>query len=122
MAYDEKLAERVRRRLQRKPAYSERKMFGGLCFMLRGHMCCGVLKDELIVRVTPGEYAQALAWPHVRAFDFTGTPMKGFVVVRPKGCAMAQTLGRWIARGMNVAAGLPAKSRKKLVRPRRSAR
>jgi TfoX/Sxy family transcriptional regulator of competence genes len=122
MAYDEKLAERVRRRLYRRPAYAERRMFGGICFTLRGHMCCGVLNDELIVRVAPGEHAQALARPQVRAFDFTGRPMKGFVVVRPKGCATAQALAAWIARGIKVAAALPAKPRKRPARPRRTTR
>lgn len=112
MAYDEKLAGRVRRLLSRKPAFSERKMFGGLCFLLRGRMCCGVHGAELIVRVTPADQPAALAKPHVRAFDLTGRPMKGFVIVRPRGFATNSALRGWIAYGMRVTDTLPAKAAK----------
>ncbi len=94
-------------------------MFGGICFLLHGRMCCGVLKNELIARVAPEEYAQALARPHVRVLDFTGKPMKGFAVVRPRGCASDKALREWIAMGMRTAAR-PAKRRKKRARPRRT--
>jgi len=113
VAYDEKLAARVRRLLRRKTGFSERQMFGGICFLLRGRMCCGVLGDQLIARVAPEEYAQALAAPHARVLDITGRPMKGFVVVLSKGCAADQVLRAWIARGLRVAAARPAKRRKK---------
>ncbi len=81
MSFDENLATRVRRHLKRKADYPERKMFGGLCCMLNGNMCGGVLNDDLIVRVSREEYEIALKQPHTRKFDFTGKPMKGFVVV-----------------------------------------
>jgi hypothetical protein len=120
MAYDEKLAERVRRLLNREPSFSERKMFGGICFLLRGRMCCGVLGDELIVRTAADEYAAALARPHVRVFDFTGWPMKGFIVVGPRGHAAANTLRAWIDCGRRAALR-PAKRRKKRATARRRA-
>ena len=113
MAYDEKLAGRVRQLLRRKPALTERKMFGGICFMLRGNMCCGVLDEELIVRVAPEEYPTALARPHVHAFDFTGKPMKGFVVVRPRGCASDPALKEWVSHGVRFARALTPKAKRR---------
>ena len=83
MAYDERLAQRVREELADRPGYAEKKMFGGLCFLLRGNMCCGVGKDGLMVRVGPEQYESALADDHARQMDFTGRPMKGFVFVHP---------------------------------------
>ncbi|OGI45386.1 MAG: hypothetical protein A2151_06860 [Candidatus Muproteobacteria bacterium RBG_16_65_34] len=113
MSYDEKLAARVRRALNRKQGLSERKMFGGICFMLNGNMCGGVLDDELIVRVLPDEYEAAMKRPHTRAFDFTGKPMKGFVVVSPDGCRSDAALKDWVAVGARCARALPAKGAKK---------
>ena len=77
MAYDEKLAARVRGALAGRGGVEEKKMFGGLTFMLRGKMCCGVLKGDLVLRVGPDRAAGALKSPHARPFDFTGRPMKG---------------------------------------------
>lgn len=110
MGFDEILAARVRRLLGRKRGFSERKMFGGTCFMLKGHMCGGVLNGNLIVRVMPEEYGSALKRPHTRRFDFTGRPMKGFVVVRPKGCGTEKSLTNWIALGTRCALSQPAKT------------
>lgn len=118
MAYDEKLAARVRRLLSRQPELSERKMFGGICFMLRGHMCCGVLDDHLIVRVEREHYETALNRPHTRAMDITGRPMKGFVVVLPKGYAASKTFGEWLAVGTRCARSQPAKRATKKPRKR----
>jgi hypothetical protein len=84
-------------------------MFGGLAFLLRGNMCCGVLKRELIVRVPPDQTDEALAEPHMRPFDFTGRPMRGFVGVRPAGCEDDDALAGWVARAVESASGLPAK-------------
>lgn len=109
MAYDEKLARRVRRLLAGRRALTERKMFGGIAFLIRGHMCCGVLNDELIVRLEPAATARALQRPHVRAFDFTGRAMKGFVVVRPAGSRAAASLRRWLDVAQTYVASLPAK-------------
>ena len=88
---------------------AEKKMFGGLAFLLRGNMCCGVLGRELIVRVPPDETDDVLAEQHTRPFDFTGRPMRGFVVVRPAGFEDDDALAGWVARAVAVAAGLPAK-------------
>ncbi|WP_369959963.1 TfoX/Sxy family protein [Pseudomonas benzenivorans] len=87
MAYDEGLAERLREALQGQADITERKMFGGMAFMVRGHMCVGILGDVLMARVGPGAYEQALALPHVRPMDFTGRPMRGYVFVDPPGIA-----------------------------------
>src|SRR5204863_9866814 len=85
VAYDEKLAARVRAVLAKRTDMSERQMFGGLTFMVAGHMCCGVNGDELIVRLDPDGEDDALARPHARPMDFTGRPMRGFVTVQPEG-------------------------------------
>lgn len=118
MAYDEKLATRVRTLLKRKPAFTERKMFGGIAFMLRGHMCCGVLNDDLVVRVAPRGYADALAQPHVRPMDFTGRALKGFVYVGRGGWRTDRALAGWVRHGVNFVASLPAKPVKPRTPPR----
>jgi hypothetical protein len=85
VACDEDLAARVRAVLPRSKAVTERRMFGGLAFMLGGHMFCGVVKDTLMVRLGPEAASRALGQPHVRPMDFTGRPMKGMVFVDPAG-------------------------------------
>ena len=109
MAYDEKLAERVRRALAGREGLSERKMFGGIGFMLRGNMFCGIVKDQLMVRVGPEQYDDALARPHTRPMDFTGRAMRGMVYVAPEGTATDKGLKSWVERGMAFAAALPPK-------------
>ena len=81
MPYDETLAQRVREILGPQASLSERKMFGGLAFMLNGNMCCCIDKENLVVRTGPDQYESALDRPHTRLFDFTGRPMRGFVYV-----------------------------------------
>ena len=108
MGYDEKLAARVRALLADRKDVGERKMFGGLTFMVSGHMCCGVNGDELIVRLDPDDEDDALAKPHARPMDFTGRPMHGFVTVRPKGLKGAQ-LNRWVQEAVTRAESLPPK-------------
>ena len=109
MAYDEKLAERVRRVLPGDVSVSERKMFGGLAFMLDGHMACGVMGPDLMLRIGPERSALALTEPHVWAMDFTGRPLKGFVYVAPEGVASDGTLRRRIEQAVAFAASLPPK-------------
>jgi TfoX/Sxy family transcriptional regulator of competence genes len=109
MAYDEKLAERVREILARHEGLSERKMFGGIAFMLRGNMCCGVLKDDLMVRVGAERYEEALAEPHARPMDFTGRPLRTTVYVGPEGYRSDDALAAWVKRGVDFAASLPPK-------------
>jgi TfoX/Sxy family transcriptional regulator of competence genes len=109
MAFDEQLAERIRRQLGNRPDVTEKKMFGGLAFLVKGNMCCGVHGRELIVRLDPEQTAQALSKPHTRAFDLTGRPMKGWILVQPKGLTTQATLSKWVQAGMQYASSLPAK-------------
>lgn len=109
MPYDEGLAQRIRETLEDRAGVSERRMFGGLCFLLHGNMACGVSGDDLMVRVGPDAHADALARPHARKMDFTGRPMKGFVFVSPKGLESDRDLAAWVGRGADYAATFPPK-------------
>ena len=109
MSYDESLARRVEKNLRRRRGWTRKKMFGGICYMLNGNMCCGVLDDELIVRAKPDEYERAMKRPHTRVLDFTGRPMKGFVVVRPPGWRAEAALKNWITLGIRCARSRPPK-------------
>lgn len=111
MAYDQGLAQRVRERLDElePPGLAEKKMFGGVAFMLRGNLACGVLKDELIVRVGPEHYPEAIRKPHTRLFDISGKAMKGWVMVKPGGYESDEALGDWIQQGVRFALSLPTK-------------
>jgi hypothetical protein len=108
MAFDEQLAARIRTHLGKRSGLAEKKMFGGIAFLLRGNMCCGVHRDTLIVRLDPAETDGALAEPHTRVFDLTGRPMKGWILVESKGLAGAQ-LDNWVDRAAAYAGSLPAK-------------
>ena len=110
MAYDEKLAIRVRSALARYKAVAELKMFGGLCFTLRGNMCCGVLKNDLVLRVAPETATKYLAEPHVRPMDFTGRPMKNLLYIGPGGYKTAPALRKWVGRAADFALSLPPKA------------
>jgi len=103
MPYDEGLAQRIRELLEDDPRISEKRMFGGVAFMANGKMAAGIIRDELMVRVGPDGYDQALAQPHARAMDFTGRPMGGFVQVAPAGFEDDADLRAWLARGIAVA-------------------
>jgi TfoX/Sxy family transcriptional regulator of competence genes len=109
MAYDEKLAGRVRKLLAKRKAIAEKKVFGGVAFLLNGNMCCGVHGQELIVRLNPQETDQSLARPHTRVFDMTGRPIKGWILVEPAGLAREDALAKWVRVGVDYAASLPAK-------------
>ena len=109
MPYNEQLVERVRGVLAKKRNVAERKMFGGLTFMLRGNMACGVENDRLMVRVGPEAYDDALGRPHAQMMNFTGRPMKGFVFVEPAGLKSDKDLKAWVQRGVDFAMSLPAK-------------
>lgn len=109
MAYDERLAERIRKALPDRPRITEKKMFGGIAFLLDGKMFCGIVKDDLMVRVGPEAHEAMLREPHARPMDFTGRPMTGYVYVAPAGFASDVALARWVARGAKFAATLRAK-------------
>jgi TfoX/Sxy family transcriptional regulator of competence genes len=109
MAYDEALAKKVRSHLASIPGLVEKKMFGGVGFMIHGNMACGVNGQDLIVRVGPEQYEAALAEPFIRPFDMTGRPMKGWIVAKPEAYATEDELGYWIQRGVAFAQTLPAK-------------
>jgi TfoX/Sxy family transcriptional regulator of competence genes len=110
MAFDEQLASRVRALLGDRGDVSERRMFGGLTFMVSRHMCCGVNNDELIVRLCPEDEEAALAMPHARPMDFTNRPMSGFVTIAPAGLS-DRALDRLIAAAVAHAESLPPKPR-----------
>ena len=109
MAFDAALADRIRRRLGKRAGLTEKKMFGGFAFLLRGNMCCGVHGQDMIVRLDPEQSDKALREPHARVFDLTGRPMKGWLLVGPKGLASEADLGRWVDVAAGYAESLPAK-------------
>ena len=109
MAYDEGLAQRIRETLGDDPRFTEKKMFGGVAFMASGHMFCGVVKSDLMVRVGPAQDKNALAKPHARPMDFTGKPMKGYVFVDPPGIEDDDELTEWVERCHRFVQSLPPK-------------
>ena len=109
MAFSESLAGRVRNLLARRKNVEEKKMFGGVDFLLNGNLLVGVWKDLLIVRLGPDEGGEALLEPHVKEFDITGRAMKGWVLVGPEGVEDDEQLTAWIERAMRFAGTLPAK-------------
>lgn len=120
MSFDEKTAERVRRILAPRDDVVEKKMFGGLCFMVNGSMCCGLTRTALMVRVGRDRYEDALAQSHARPMDFTGRPLAGMVYVDPPGYETEAALARWIRRGVDfVSSPGPEKRRTKPSRARR---
>jgi hypothetical protein len=109
MAYDENLAARIRTVLEATNGIQEKKMFGGIAFLLNGNMACGVNGPDMIVRLAPDETDAALAEPGVRLFDMSGRPMKGWIMVAAEATAKAKDLRRWVDRGTAYAASLPPK-------------
>jgi TfoX/Sxy family transcriptional regulator of competence genes len=109
MAYDEALAERIRAVVGPDAEFSERKMFGGLAFMTGGNMFCGIVRDELMVRVGAANHDEALARPAARPMEFTGRPMRGMVFVAAPAIAEDAALEDWVRWGYTVARALPAK-------------
>lgn len=106
MAYDENLADRVRAILMSEPSLCERKLFGGLAFMLHGHMCCGIVGTDLMLRLGHEGTDAALAQPHVRPMDFTGRPMTSMVYVAPEGLRGVALRG-WVEQAVAFARTLP---------------
>jgi hypothetical protein len=112
MAYDEGLAERIRGALDERPGVSEKRMFGGIAFLVNGHMSVGIVQDKLMVRVGPESYDSVLRERHVRRMDFTGRPMKGFVYVVADGYETDADLKRWVDLGVGYVTSLAAKPSK----------
>ena len=109
MPFDEALAKRVRALLRGPHSLQEKRMFGGLAFMVNGHMCCGIVGSNFVVRTGPKQYEAALSKPHARPMDFTGRPMRGFVYVGPDGYQLTRDLKAWIQRGLHFVLALPPK-------------
>jgi hypothetical protein len=110
MAYDEGLATRVREVLGEQPGLAEKRMFGGLAFLVHGNMACGVRGDDLIVRVAADTAETAMGEPAVGPFDLTGRPMQGWLLVDANGHAQDEDLHRWVDRGLAYATSLPPSS------------
>lgn len=104
MAYDAHLAQRIRQALASRDDVVEKKMFGGIAFMVGDRMTVGVINDDLMVRVGPEAHDDALAQPHARPMDFSGRVSRGFVYVSPAGVASDDELATWIDRGLRFAA------------------
>jgi hypothetical protein len=109
MAYDERLAERLRSRLARHAALTEKRMFGGLALLLNGNMCCGVHQQEMIVRLDPALTQRALREPHTRIFDLSGRAMRGWILIGPHGWGDDATLAGWLQLATTYAESLPPK-------------
>ena len=109
MPYDAILADRVLAVLSDQPTLEQKRMFGGLAFMLRGNMACGVIGTDVIVRVSKDTYQAAQTRPHVREMDFTGRAMRGWVVVSPEATDSDEVLREWVEVGASCALSLPPK-------------
>jgi TfoX/Sxy family transcriptional regulator of competence genes len=113
VAFSESLAGRVRDALARNKSIEEKRMFGGVGFLLTGNMLVGVWKNSLIVRVGPEAYDDAIVEPHVREFDITGKSMKGWIMVEPEGIEDDEQLFVWIERATKFVSSLPKKAARK---------
>ncbi|MCJ7735650.1 MAG: TfoX/Sxy family protein [Anaerolineales bacterium] len=109
MAYDESLAQRVREVIDNRPFFQEKKMFGGIGFLIQGNMACGVIREDLIVRVGAENYTDSLLKPNVELFDMTGRAMTGWVVVKEPGYRKDEDLQSWVDQGLLYVLTLPAK-------------
>ncbi|HEX7926661.1 MAG TPA: TIGR02453 family protein [bacterium] len=110
MAYDAVLAQRIRSAIGNRKDVVERQMFGGICYMVSGHMACGVLKDDMIVKVSPDRYGESLAQPGARPMNFTGRDMPGMLYVDAAGHGNDQALRTWVQRGVSFAESKPPKA------------
>lgn len=113
MAYDEGLADRVRKALRRRRGLTEKRMFGGLAFLQDRKMSCGILGDELMVRVGPDAHEAALRKAHVRPMDFTGRSMKGYVFVGARGLRSGASLASWLDQARRFVQQLQVKSKRR---------
>jgi TfoX/Sxy family transcriptional regulator of competence genes len=119
MAYDEALATRIRTVLGPRPDVTEKKMFGGLAFLLSQKMLVGIIDSELMVRVGPERYAAALMTPHARVMDFARRPMKGYVFVAAQGVKTVKGLKPWVEQALAFVATVEKPKKKRSSKPRR---
>lgn len=112
MPYNERLAERIQAYFKHRKGVEVKHMFGGLCFMLNGHMCCGIANDRLMVRVLPDRYDRLLKKPQAREMDFTGKPLKGFLFISESGYRTAAGLAKWLNEAVECAKSKRPKKRK----------
>ena len=109
MAYNQDVAERVRKVIARRKGVYERKMFGGLAFLMNGNMCCGVIDNNVVLRLGKDRAEKALRERHTREMDFTGTPLASMVYLRPAGYKTEEELRAWVKRAVDFTRTLPAK-------------
>ena len=109
MAYNEELAARMRAKLKSSRGVVEKKMFGGVGFLVNGNMACGIIKDDLIVRLSDDDFEKALKQKHVRVFDYSGRSMTGWIYVSAEGYKSDKALEGWMEKGMTFARSLPKK-------------
>lgn len=109
MPYDRGLAQRIREILEEEPGFDEKKMFGGLCFLLFGNMVCGIIGEDLIVRVGADNYDRMLKKPHAKKFDLTGRPLRGWVMVLSPALESDKVLNDWVQRAVSFVRTLPPK-------------
>ena len=109
MPYDNGLAQRVREILEEEPGFDEKKMFGGICFLLFGNMVCGIIRDDLIVRVGAANYNAALKMHNTKKFDLTGKALTGWVMVLSKELDSDEELSEWVYKAVKFVRTLPLK-------------
>ena len=112
MAFNEQLADRTREILASNPTLTEKRMFGGVCFLLGGNMVCGVSKDDLMLRMDAKRADELVERPHARPMDFTGRPMKGYLFVGSEGLKTEKQLREWLAPAVEYVQSLPPKKEK----------
>lgn len=116
---DDPMLERIRKALARR-AFTEQKMFGGVCFMIDGNMLAGTSNRGLLVRVGKDANAAAAAQPHARPMEMRGRPMEGYVFVDPAGTASEKDLKAWLKRALKFVETLPPKTKSKSAKPKRA--
>ena len=109
MAYNEDLAKRIRTKLKSRSGLTEKRLFGGIGFLVSGNMACGVHKQDLIIRLSNNDFDLAIKDPNVRVFDLGGRPMRGWILVSSGGYSSDESLQDWIKKGIAFARSLPAK-------------
>jgi TfoX/Sxy family transcriptional regulator of competence genes len=112
MAYDARLAEQVRNLLATRPGTSEKAMFGGLCFLLHGNMCCGIIQDKLMLRIDPKTYEDMLNEKHTAPMDFTGRIPRNMIYLLPEGWKNPRQMAKWIDRSLAFIQTIPPKKKK----------